>query len=475
MVIVNVRWDLLRDHMLSVGIVAVCSAVAWYVMSQTSTLQLMATIGIIVLAVAVYVGLRHPLWLFWGLAIVLGFIPFGYVPGVHVPLYLVFAAGAIAAAVIHPLEGAPLTRIEIAIGLLLFTSFISLVANQINLAGIMSFVQWSIGTSMVFVLLRLRPEQLAKFGRIFVYAATANSAFGISIVLFDSNQRFIRILKPFGYGEGVGLRSQTSLYAPGETAQSLRLGGTWVLPNTAGLAIVIALGLCIALFHGWLRVYLSAILLVALALTLSRSAILSLALGVIVVLIFHTMRERDRQILIGLIVVTSVVAMLIPAVRDRILSSFGETDAGSEARTRAFRDFPGLMSGHWWFGLGWGRPEFKDGQLGAQINPPSNAPLLTVYRGGIFTGLALTIVLIIACVLAYRLMQSNSLPYALFGGVTIGVCLVAAQLDKTIVDIIPITSTISMVLAFLVSLNRNPPEPRHAYLHSRDLATNLST
>ncbi|MBX9919396.1 MAG: hypothetical protein K2Y33_06140, partial [Mycolicibacterium frederiksbergense] len=50
-------------------------------------LGIMAVGGLIALAVGVYVGLRHPLWLYWGMAIAVGSLPFGYFPGVHLPLY----------------------------------------------------------------------------------------------------------------------------------------------------------------------------------------------------------------------------------------------------------------------------------------------------------------------------------------------------------------------------------------------------
>jgi hypothetical protein len=474
MVTVNARWDVLRNHMPSVLIVAACPLIAWFVVSQTGELILMAAVGVVAFAVAIYVGLRHPLVLYWGLAVVLGFLPFGYVPGVHIPLYLVFTAGVLLAAVMHPGEQVRFTTLEISIVVLIFTGLVSILATGLSLTALLVFVQWAFCTLLVLALLRLSPEQLARFGRIFVYAATANSAFGIVIVAVDPNQKLIKILKPFGYGEGVGLRANTALYAPGQESQSLRLGGTWVLPNSAGFAIVIALGLCFVLFHGWLRVYLSAILLVALALTLSRSALFSLAAGVIVVLIFHSMRARDRQIAIGLIGLSVAGVMLVPSVRERILSSFGEHDAGSEARRRALSDFPGLMSGKWMFGWGWGGAEFKDGQLGQRLNPPANVPLLTIYRAGFFTGLAITVVFIVGCIVAYRLLRSNSMAHALYGGIVIGLCLVACQLDKTIVDILPITASFSILLAFLIYLNRYPPDIRHTSLHTQQQVASLS-
>src|SRR5690349_2616984 len=63
---------------------------------------IMGIAALIAMSVGVYIGLRHPLWLYWGMAVAIGTLPFGYFPGVHLPLYLPFAGGALMAALIHP-------------------------------------------------------------------------------------------------------------------------------------------------------------------------------------------------------------------------------------------------------------------------------------------------------------------------------------------------------------------------------------
>ena len=55
----------------------------------------------------------------------------------------------------------------------------------------------------------------------------------------------------------------------------MRLGGTWVLPNSAGLALLVAIIICLVLFRGWLRIGLTTLMTAALLLTLSRSMIFS--------------------------------------------------------------------------------------------------------------------------------------------------------------------------------------------------------
>ena len=83
----------------------------------------------------------------------------------------------------------------------------------------------------------------------------------------------------------------------------------------------------------------------------------------LLVLVFHTMRARDRQIAIGIAGLMAVGAFLTPAVRERIMSTFASNDVGRDARTDALSEFPGKMAGNWLFGLGWDRPEFRSGQL----------------------------------------------------------------------------------------------------------------
>ncbi|MGV0802159.1 O-antigen ligase domain-containing protein, partial [Mycolicibacterium elephantis] len=139
-------------------------------------------------------------------------------------------------------------------------------------------------------------------------------------------QRLLKPLQIFGYGVGAGLREQTALYVysneGGTIGRTLRLGGTWVLPNSAGLALATALIICLVLFTGWRRAVMSTVIVVALLLTLSRSMIFSVAVGLLLVLLFHSMRARDRQIAIGLIGVGAAAALLTPMIRDRILSTF---------------------------------------------------------------------------------------------------------------------------------------------------------
>ena len=345
--------------------VAVASLAAWPVLTNHGKPPLLGTLGLIAMIAGVYVGLRHPQWLFWGLAAVLGGLPFGKLPAVHAPMYLVFGAGAVLAAIVHRSQRMHITRLEIAVLALFLTGFVSLADHRRELTAILEFIKWSVCTLTMLALLRLPPQLMKKFGQIFVWAAAFNSAFGILIWVADPNQKLLRIFKPFGYGAGGGLRSQLALfvYSDGGASQSLRLGGTWVLPNTAGLCIVAAMAMGFVLFVGWQRVVLTLIFLVAMGLTLSRSAIFSAVVALIIVLLLHSMRARDRQLMLGLVGLVAIAALSTPAVRDRLLMSFGSDDTGSSARKQALIDFPPMMVGKWWFGWGWGRAGIQ-GRLG---------------------------------------------------------------------------------------------------------------
>jgi hypothetical protein len=64
-------------------------------------------------------------------------------------------------------------------------------------------------------------------------------------------------------------------------------------------------------------------------------------------------------------------------------------------------------------------------------------------------------VLVIGCVMGYRALRSDSLPAALYGGVFIGFCVVALQLDHPVVDIPQMTAVFGIFMVFLVYVDRS--------------------
>ncbi|MUL46800.1 O-antigen ligase domain-containing protein [Mycobacterium sp. CBMA293] len=450
----------------SAAILAVIVGLAWLATSF-GKLALLGIVAVAVLGVGIYVGMRHPLWFLYGLAVVTGALPFGYFPGVHVPLYLPFAFGAIVALFVHPRLARPIHPMEWSIIALLVTSTVSVIVTGTGLGDVIQIVRWAAVTLVALALTNLSTEHLEKFGRIFVYATLFNAVFGLYIVAFDPNQTSFKYLRIFGYA--AQYTTTRFAFADNGTERSMRLGGTSVDPNAEGIALVVAIAVALVVLTGWQRLVVTAIFVVSLILTLSRAGMFSVIGGALLVLAFHSMRTRDRGWSIAAMVAAASAAMALPEVRSRFLNSFKSDDAGATSRIDAIREFPDTMAGYWLFGKGWNRLEFRDGQYAFVLNHVSNAPLLTIYRGGIFTGLAFFAIMLVGCVMGYRAIRSNSFPWAVYGGIFIGFCVIALQLDHPVVGIPSATLKFSILLAFLVHIDRErrADQLRHASTDSQ--------
>jgi polysaccharide biosynthesis protein PslJ len=447
MVIVNPNRETIRNIMVSVLIVVVTLATVWVAISF-GKLAFIGVIGAIGLLVAAYVGVRHPLWLFYALAAILAGLQFGRIPGISLPMYLPLAFGAVVASYFHPRLARSMHPLELAWIALIITSGITMAVNAKGFVDYSLYIRWLIPSMVLFALVQLPRENLKRFGQIFAVVAAANGLFGMYMVAFDQNNTALRIFQPFGYlPEAI-----TPIFAQGGdgVTGSIRLGGTWVNANGAGINLALAVGLSVLLFAGWQRTVLVLITTTALLLTLSRASIFSVVVGVVLVLTFGAMRARDRAATIGLGLVIAAGALLTPAVRDRLTSAFAGRDVGSLARADALRVFPGQMAHHWPFGWGWGRPEFLDPAYSYVFNLPSNAPLITLYRGGFLPFLAFVAVMVISIALSYRALRSNSLPLATYGGIAIGLTLVQFNLDHNVSDVPQNVLLWSILLAFVL-------------------------
>lgn len=399
------------------------------------------------LTVGAYIGLRHPLYLTRALAFSLGALPFGYVPGVHAPLVFTLGGAVILASVIHRTAVSRITYGEMAVIVLVVTSGLSVFATGGATVDYAEFGKWLVSTLVVVSLLRLPRNELELFGRIYVYSASAAAAFAVVIFVADPAGKLIRYLSPFGYG--VEEESTRFVYDP-DGATTVRLAGTYIDPNAAGVGLFVALMLCVLLIRGRLRIALALLLFGSIVLTLSRAALFSVVFGVLLMLLFQNLRTRERAAIIGGFGLAFVGALAVPAVRNRVFSSFGSGDAGSSARGDALVDFPGHMAGHWMFGLGWGRAEFKDPGTAFDVNYVANAPLLTVYRGGILAGLAFVAIIVVGAIIGYRCLRSRNWEHGFIGGGFIGFSVVALQLDFPVVTIPATTMAFSILIVFLV-------------------------
>lgn len=406
----------------------------------------LGAIALLGLTVAAYIGLRHPLYLYRALAFSLGALPFGYLPGIHAPLVFTLGAAVVVAALVHPTAVNRITLGESAVIVLVVTSALSVVATGRAVIDYSEFGKWLVSTLVVVALLRLPREELELFGRIYVYSASAAAAFAVVIYFADPAGKLIGYLSPFGYGtEGESTRF---VYTDG--AATVRLAGTYIDPNAAGIGLFVALMLCVLLLRDRMRVALALLLFASIVLTLSRAALFSVVGGVALMLLFQHLRTRERIAIVSGFVGLLIAAVAVPTVRDRVFSSFGSGDAGSEARGDALADFPGHMAGNWLFGLGWGREEFKDPGSAFEVNYVANAPLLSVYRGGLLVGLAFSAILVVGAVLGYRCLRSTRWEHGFVGGGFIGFSVVALQLDFPVVTIPATTMAFSVLIVFLV-------------------------
>ena len=173
----------------TVAILAIVLSSVWAATSF-GKLALLGAIGAYALLAAIYVGVRHPLWFFWGLAFVMGALPFGRVPGVGLPLWQPLAFGAVVATFFHPRFRRSSHPLEFAMWALFITSLLSLIVTGQSFADISIFARWGIATMVMFALARLAPKDAATFGRVFTITAAVNGLYGVYVIALSTFRLF---------------------------------------------------------------------------------------------------------------------------------------------------------------------------------------------------------------------------------------------------------------------------------------------
>jgi len=449
----------LVKRVLIVGAAAVFALAALFASDSGNAVRAIA-IGVAVLPLGLFIAVRRPRIIYCAMALELGAIPFADVPGVNFPLGLVLAVLVAITAVLQlPRTGVKLSALEWWCIALVVASTVSMIVTWTSSFDTIEYLKWFIATSMFFSLRRLSPVDLRAFGRWFVYGVSAAAVFGAALLAFDPAGKVLDSLAIIGYGSaGDNLR-----YVFSASGATVRLTGTFIDPNAGGLFLAIGFFLALALFRGFPRVALCVILLGALGLTLSRSALLSVGVAVLVYVAFRSGRFGHKLRGLGVFAALGAIALMIPAIQDRLLAALDPSDVGASARESALAQFPTQVAGHWLFGLGWGRIEFRDPTVGQEVNFVANSPLLTVYRGGLITGAIFTIILIIGIVRSFRALSQNRSQLTIVGAGFVGISLVALQLDFPVVTIYPVTMVFSVLLAFLPELvplaRRQEPMP----------------
>jgi hypothetical protein len=402
--------------------------------------------------------LLHPTWVYRALAVVLGAVPVSVVPGSGTPLVLLLAVAVWFALVTHPIAETRTSWLEIAVAGLVITSLVSLIVTAQGFRDYAEFVKWLVATSLVFALLRLDRRELRVFGKIFVWSLWVGALFAIAVFFLDKAGNSMNYLSPLGYGRtgviGTHLRGYTL-----DDVFVVRLSGTYSDPNAAGIFMLVGFAISVALLRGWPRLITSSVLCFALLISLSRSAIFSVVVAVILLLLFQRMSTGHRLAIFTASALLSTASMMVPAIYGRIVTSFGSQDKGSQDRVAAIDSYLDSMKGGWWFGLGWGRPEFTDETVGVKTNYVANSPLLSIYRGGIFVGIAFVLILVAGAVLAHQNARKSPWESGVIGAVFVGFAIVGLQLDFPVVTIPPTTMAWSVLIAFLSANPILPGEP----------------
>jgi hypothetical protein len=393
----------------------------------------------VVAAIAAWVTAVHPVMILRGFALVLAVVPYLHVPSTGIPLLLVLALGIWVALLFLPgvdfRPGWP----EALLLLLAAVALLSVVATGVSLDAFIEYAAWLAATA-VLVPLRFLPDEARQACiHTFVLGCAVASVIGIALLRVDPQGALLSRLTFAGY-EPVGNNAQL---VPGTETNALRLTGTYVEPNIAGLVLAAGVLLAVAYTRGVSRVVLTGLIGTALLLTLSRSAIGTVVVAFVLLVLLAG--GRRRLPLLGAGLVAALGSWAIPVVRERLLNSFGPSDTGSVVRALAFQDFPEKMQGHWWWGLGWAREEFRDPVVGRMVNFVANAPLLTVYRGGLVLGgvaVLLLLVLIVRSLVAAR----GEFPDAVLACGVLAFCLVALQLDFPAVIQPPATAVFSLLV-----------------------------
>jgi polysaccharide biosynthesis protein PslJ len=394
---------------------------------------------------AVYAVSVHPFSIFVALAVVLGVAPYMHIPGTPIPMLLALAASVwVALAFLPGLDTRP-GWCELWIVVLALLALMSVLASDPSGRAFVEYAAWIVATAVVVPVRLLPAERRATMVRAFVVSSAVGSVLGV-LIRSGAPRGLLEVLSSVGYNPGRNVQ-----YVFGLESATERLSGTFLEPNIAGLILAAGLLLAVAYFRGTIRVILVLVIGSGLLLTLSRASIATAVVAAVLVVLRSPAR---RASVFGAGLLAVFVALAIPIVRTRLLGSFGPNDFGAVARQLALREFPQTMQGHWVWGLGWDREEFRSRSVGQIVNYVANGPLVTIYRGGIVLG-AVVIVLLVVLVLRSWLAAHRSFEDAVVCCAVIGFILVAMQLDFPIVLQAPATT----VFSFLVALSLAPMAP----------------
>ncbi|MDY6811323.1 MAG: O-antigen ligase family protein [Actinomycetota bacterium] len=436
------------------------TALSTFLMTREAQLAQAAGFALLFLVVGVAVTVLNPRVIYASMAFALGAIPFGVLPGAGQPIIFLLAVAVWGAVLTHPIAQTRTSPLEFTVFALVVASLISVVVTADGAAHLIEFAKWLLATSLVFALLRLDYRDLRLFGVAFVHGVGAAAAFALGVFFLDKAGTTLNHLAIIGYGRTGTIGTHLRFYVM-DNSTVVRLTGTYVDPNAAGIFLLVGLALAVAMLRGWHRLVLGGVIVSALIITLSRSAIFTVVVAFVLLLLFQKMSLDKKAAALAASIVTAAGLMTVPAVYSRIFDSFSSSDKGTADRADALANYGDAMTGHWWFGRGWGIPEFTDEVVGYQTNYVANSPLLAIYRGGLFVGAAFLAVLVVGAVLAYRRSRCEPWENGVIGAAFVGFALVGLQLDFPVVTHAPLTMVFSVFIVFLIAnpIDPVPPSP----------------
>lgn len=407
--------------------------------------------------IAVAIVFRRPVLIAKSIMIVLGAAPFSAVPllGFQIQLILcltvIYWISVAMGLIPKPASGEVWKPGLIAVFALLFASFLAYIATRgrFGLSDDIEFWKWAIAVSLVLVLVRHTAQEIRKLARTFVVATAAGAIFALASIV-PGGSSLLNLLGAIGYQRNAD-DSQAYFLQNGERVAA-RLSGSFVDPNIAAMFFFVAVVIAFVLFKGHGRFWLVCVLLVALVATLSRGGMLALASTLIIFVVFNRKNLGRRA---GVLVASGGLTALvfaIPVTRQRLLTSFGQQDVGSVDRLEALDQFSSIMTNDWLWGLGWGRPEFRNAAVSYAVNMVANAPLASVYRAGLVAGIGFLIVLLISVWAAMMLIRMGSWRSVAVGGMVLGF-IGALQTGYGVITITPMTALMSVLLLVVLRMD----------------------
>lgn len=426
------------------AVVAVVSVLVATILLGPLPFKLLALLAVVGVA-AVYLTFVHNVAVFALMAFVLGAAPSTQTPGISVSVLFLLCGAVWVGLLTSPRRWIAPTWADGLVLVLIVASAFSWIGHVPSGASTSDFVRWATVSSIIYPLRTLSRREIVTVGRWFVAGCSAAAVLGIGL-LASGNSTVFSSLGALGYDpEGFNDR----LVVGPDGSLTPRLIATYIDPNIAGLVLGVGAILALALLRGWRRVAASGLLLLATALTLSRSVLGSMVVAGLVLVVFGGLagRVRLRLALVG--VAGALAALSLGAVRSRLTNSFDPSDIGTNARRDALADWADTMRGSWILGKGFGSAEFTDATIASTTNYVANAPFVAMYRGGLVVGLVFVVLLLVGLRMAWRMVRSDSFETAVVGAGFIGLTLVALQLDFPVVTLLPAIAVFMLLLAFM--------------------------